>query len=347
MNPAGGWRRKLAETAAEIGRPLRLMEVCGSHSVAIARYGLRDLLPPEVKLISGPGCPVCVSGGGFIDQVIALAETGRTVALFGDLLRIPGNSGRTLRDAGRIKVIYSPEEALDHALAHPQEEVVFAAVGFEPTNAAAAALLETAVERKVENFSLLTDFKHLRPALDLLAAEDGGVDGFLLPGHVASVVGRKTFEGVPLPGVISGFGAETILHSLVLLLERIARQDRTAYNNYPQMVAEEGNPVARKLMDAFFEESDGEWRGVGVVPHGCRTIRAEFGIWDAARRYGLPERRTVENNGCRCGDVLRGRLEPPECPLFGKGCTPEHPRGACMVSEEGACQARYIYRNVK
>ena len=347
MNPAELWRRKLADAAALCGKPLRLMEVCGSHSVAIARYGLRDLLPPEVKLISGPGCPVCVSGGGFIDQVIDLAQMGKTVALFGDLLRIPGNSGRTLREISGIKVIYSPEEALDYAAAHPQEEVVFAAVGFEPTNAAAAALLERAVEEKQENFSLLTDFKHLRPALDLLAAEDGGVDGFLLPGHVASVVGRKTFCGVPLPGVIAGFGAETILHSLVLLLERIARQDREPFNNYPQMVAEDGNSVARQLMDAFFEPTHGEWRGVGVVPLGCRSIRAEFGKWDAARRYALPERRIAENTRCRCGDVLRGRLEPPECPLFGRACTPDHPQGACMVSEEGACQARYIYRNVE
>ncbi len=338
------WKKLLTAAAAKCGRPVRLMEVCGSHSTAIARWGLRSLLPESVELLSGPGCPVCVSGAGFIDRTIALCRMGVRVALFGDLLRVPGNTGMTLGGEAMTMVIYSPSEALEYAVTHPAERVVLAAVGFEATTAAVAALLEKAVELDVPNFSLLTDFKYLRPALDVLTDGAVPVDGFLLPGHVAAVVGRAGFAGLSRPGVIAGFAAEEILHSIVILLTRIAAGDCAAVNDYPAVVPEQGNPRALAAIDRFFENTDGEWRGLGILGGACRKLRPEWSRFDASVQYELPLPPPPQINGCRCGDVLRGMIRPEACPLFGRVCTPEHPGGACMVSMEGACAAAWIYR---
>ncbi len=338
------WRDTLREAAAGLKSPLRLMEVCGSHSLAVARSGLRALLPDGVKLLSGPGCPVCVSSASFIDRAIQLARQGVRVALFGDLLKIPGSHGSLAGEPGLL-VIYSPEEALEFARAHASEETVLAAVGFEPTAAVGAAVLEAAERENLKNFSLLADFKHLRPALELLAGDaECRPDGFLLPGHVASIVGEAGFRNLPLPGVISGFGAENILHSLKLLLAAIAQGDTRPVNNYPQLVAPEGNRVALALIDECFEAADSEWRGIGRLPKGGWKVAERFAAFDAVRKYQLPEEKTATASPCRCGDVLRGRILPSECPLFGSLCTPEHPEGPCMVSAEGACAALWNYR---
>ena len=345
-NSAVFWSDALRSAAARIGRPVRLMEVCGSHSFAAAKFGLRALLPDSVRLLSGPGCPVCVSGPGFIDRAVALCRRGVRVAVFGDLLRIPGSRGTLQGEAGLL-VIYSPEEALDYAAAHPAEEVVLAAVGFDPTLAAGAAILEEAAERESANFSLLCDFKRIRPVLDLLAADAGTrLDGFLLPGHVASVVGEAGFAGLALPGVISGFSAENMLHSILLLLQAVEKGGPAVVNNYPEVVAASGNRAALAMIEHGFEPGPSEWRGIGSVPGGGWLVRPEFARFDAARRYDLPFAETREPAGCRCGEVLRGALSPEECPLFGRGCTPVHPVGACMVSGEGACAAAFRYREV-
>ena len=341
---AAEWKRLLAAAAERCGRPVRLMEVCGSHSAAIARWGLRSLLPESVQLLSGPGCPVCVSGAGFIDRAIALCRRGVRVALFGDLLRVPGRDGATLGAESSTLVIYSPAEALDYALAHPGEEVVLAAVGFEPTTAATAAMLERAAEAEVPHFSLLTDFKFLRPALDTLIHGDVPVDGFLLPGHVAAITGRAGLRGLTRPGVIAGFAPEEILHALTLLLTRVAAGDCEPVNDYPRAVPEAGNPRALAAIDRFFENADGEWRGLGVIPGSCRRLRPAWRRFDAAARYELPPPSAPRADGCRCGDVLRGVIPPEACARFGRTCTPEHPGGACMVSIEGACAAAWLYR---
>lgn len=340
-------RRQLESLMAEIGRPVTLMEVCGSHSHAVAKSGLRSLLPGGLTLLSGPGCPVCVSSASFIANAIELCRRNVKVAVFGDLLRIPSPAG-TLGEEKGLLVIYSPEEALDYARANPGQEVVLAAVGFEPTLAATAALLDEAAEIKAANFSVLCDFKNLRPVLDLLAEDrSANLDGFLLPGHVAAVIGRRAFDGLALPGVVSGFTPENILDSIELLLGLTAKRRTESLNNYGPVVNESGNIEAVNLIRKYFEISDGEWRGLGTVKNGCWRIRRQFAKFNAHCRYGLSDIPAPFDNGCCCGAVLSGKMRPEQCPKFDKDCTPGHPVGACMVSSEGACSAAYYYREAK
>ena len=332
--------------ADKIGRPVRLMEVCGSHSFAIAKAGIRNLLPPSVQLLSGPGCPVCVSGEDFISRSIRLVRSGIRVAVFGDLMRIPSPLGTLGAEKGLI-VIYSPEEVLDYAESHPEEQVVFSAVGFEPTVSAAAVVLETARKKNLKNFSMLCDFKNVRPVLDLLCADqETALDGFLLPGHVAAVTGSDLFKGLPVPGVVSGFSPENILSSIALLLNEIAAGRNSILNNYPSAVVPEGNPEGLKMIKSVFEPADGEWRGIGLVAGGNWKIGSAYGGFDAMERFSVLQEPLPphQDRGCRCGEVLKGRIMPDECPLFGKICTSEHPVGACMVSEEGACAALWHNR---
>ena len=333
---------------ANVGRPVRLMEVCGSHSFAIAKAGIRNLLPSTVQLLSGPGCPVCVSGEDFIARAIRLVRGGVRVAVFGDLMRIPSQLG-TLGEEKGLLVIYSPEEVLRYAESHPEEQVVFAAVGFEPTLSAAAVVLERAKEMDLQNFSMLCDFKNIRPVLDYLCQDsECAIDGFLLPGHVAAVTGSDLFKGLPVPGVISGFSSENILSSLALLLKEIANGGTSVLNNYPSTVVSAGNVEALKMISAVFETADGEWRGLGNVPGGNWKIRREYSGFDAMERFSVLQEPLPphQDRGCRCGDVLKGRITPLECPLYGKICTSAHPVGACMVSEEGACAAYWHNREV-
>ena len=338
-------RKSLSDLARGIGRPVRLMEVCGSHSFAIAKAGIRSLLPPSVRLLSGPGCPVCVSGEDFISRAVLLARSGCRVAVFGDLMRIPSPAG-TLGEEKGLLVIYSPEEAVAYSEAHPEEEVVFCAVGFAPTLCAAAALLESAKQKRLNRFSMLSDFKNIRPVLDMLCRDpETSIDGFLLPGHVASVVGAEAFRGLPVPGVISGFSPENIISSIALLLKEIADGSGEVVNNYRSAVRREGNPEALSMISSVFEPADGVWRGIGQVPGGNWKIRADFREFDAMERFPiLRDKLPAGKSGCRCGDVLKGKIAPEECRLYGKICTPDHPAGACMVSLEGACAASWHNR---
>ena len=334
----------LNELALKIDRPGRFMEVCGSHSFAIAKAGIRNLLPSSVRLLSGPGCPVCVSGEDFISRAILLARSGVQVAIFGDLMKIPSPLG-TLGEEKGLMVIYSPEEVLKYAAAHPEKEIVFAAVGFEPTLSASAAVLDQVMQSGLKNFSMLCDFKNIRPVLDFLCRDsETALDGFLLPGHVAAVIGADAFSGLPVPGVISGFSAENILSSLALLMKLTAEGTVDVQNNYPSSVNRTGNRDALMMISRFFESSDGEWRGIGMVSGGNWKIRKEYSELDAMSRYSdlladLPPRM---ERGCRCGDVMKGIILPEECSFYGKKCTPAHPVGACMVSMEGACAASWL-----
>jgi len=343
LQSANFWRSSLAAAADACTPAIRIMEVCGTHTNAIAQHHLRKLLPENVKLISGPGCPVCVSGVLFIEKVRTLLNKNITVAMFGDLLRIPGTHG-SLMGEKNLKIVYSPDDALTFAQENPQREVVFAAVGFAPTLSATAALMSACVESRVKNFSLLADFKELSPVLDMLISSRN-IDGFLLPGHVASVVGSDYFKNLNVPGVVAGFDAENILHSLKMLLEAVKNGDnKFLCNNYPQAVRNAGNPVAMELINNYFELATSIWRGLGEVKGGGWQLKNNFAEFNAEIRYDLSAVSAQENPACRCGDVLTGLIEPQSCPLFGKYCTPSAPAGACMSSGEGACAAAFNFQ---
>jgi len=324
------------------------MEVCGTHTVAIRRFGIQKLLPDGVKLVSGPGCPVCVTPDAFIDEAAALARRGVIVTSFGDMLRVPGSrtSLEKERAAGcDIRAVYSPLDALEIA-AGSGRETVFLAVGFETTAPAIAAVALKAAEKKIANFSLLTSLRLVPPALKALLSTDIGLSGFLLPGHVSAIIGKPAYEfltGHGLPGVIAGFDAEGIIASLLLLLAMTAKGDQRVVNNYPSVVRDEGNARSRAVMAEVFAPADAEWRGLGMIPRSGLELRPAFAVLDARRRFSIRAAGAVPRQGCRCGDVLRGLIDPPACPLFNKSCRPDSPVGPCMVSSEGSCSAWVLY----
>ena len=332
------------------GEGLTFMEVCGTHTMAIARYGLRDLLPGALRLVSGPGCPVCVTAMRDLDLVVAMARLPEvTIVTFGDLIRVP--SSRTSlaeeRAAGAdVRVVYSPADAVALAAELPERQVVFVGIGFETTAPTVAASVLEAQVRGIANFSVLCLHKTMPgPLRALLESGETHLTGFILPGHVSVVTGTGCYGFVAdefgVGGVIAGFEAADVLESLLML----ARQQEPAIEiQYRRAVHAEGNPVARQVMERVFEPADADWRGLGVIPGSGLRFGDEFGVFDALRRFAVDPGETLEPQGCRCGDVLRGALEPPDCPLFGDRCTPESPVGACMVSSEGSCAAHYRYR---
>lgn len=347
-------RRKIdaaAERLARAGRTARLMEVCGTHTMAIARHGLRDLLPGNVVLCSGPGCPVCVTDAGYIDAALELARRGVTIATFGDLVRVPGSEG-TLAEAraegARVVVCYSPAEALALSREPGSPEVVFLAVGFETTVAPLAALLRSAVAAGATRFSMLTALKTVPPALAALAEDpEVGVNGFLCPAHVSAVIGAAAYEPLvaryAIPCTIAGFEPLDILLGLQDLLEQLAAGEARVVNQYARVVRAEGNRKARAAIEEMLEPVDATWRGLGAIPGSGLAIRAPFAAFDAERRHGVAVKPGKPAPGCRCGDVLKGKIFPDGCPMFGGACTPEHPVGPCMVSGEGSCAAHYKY----
>ena len=347
--------RELAEDIAAatrtIGRPLKLMEVCGTHTVAIFRHGIRDILPESISLLSGPGCPVCVTSAGDVEAAIELARRdGVTLKTFGDMVRVPGEK-ESLQEAraqgAAVDIVYSPLDALK-AASEGEEEVVFFATGFETTSPLVAATLHQAEERGVDNFSILSVHKLVPPALSaLLGGGEVNVDGFILPGHACTVTGSRPYfflgEEHHIPAVVTGFEAGEILEGILMLTRQIAAGEAKVEIQYTSVVREEGNPRALELLDHWFTPEDALWRGIGVIPGSGLALRDAFRHRDAALKFGI-ERRTIdEPKACRCGDVLKGMKLPPECPLFGKVCTPEKPVGACMVSTEGSCAAYFKY----
>ena len=335
-------------------RPLRVMEICGTHTMAIAKAGLRSLLAPGVRLVSGPGCPVCVTPAGAIDAVLALSgQPGVVVASYGDLLRVPGSArGDTLlrrRALGAgVMTVYSPLEAVEAAAKDPARQYVFLGVGFETTAPGTAACLLEAAGRGLANFSVLCLLKRTEPALRaLIAAPDFAVDGFLCPGHVAAVTGAEAFRFLPqeygLPAVVSGFEAGDILYSVWRLAKMRAEGRPGLENEYTRLVRGLGNPAAQAAIDRVFAPAASLWRGLGEIPESGYAIRPEFAPWDAAKKFAIQPGPAADLPGCRCGAVIRGVCAPQNCPLFGKACTPADPVGPCMVSGEGACAAAYKY----
>lgn len=346
------WLNIIRETAEKLGRPVQLMEVCGTHTMSAFRTGLRSLLPPSVRLLSGPGCPVCVTPNSFIDKAIALAERRDTaVATFGDMLRVPGS--RTSLEIvraknGHVLVVYSALDALAWARSHRDTELIFLGVGFETTAPGTAWAIQEA-RNSVPNFSVLCGHKTMPEAMAaLLRSGEVRIDGFLCPGHVSVIIGAEAYEPLVqefhVPCVISGFEGEDMLESIAMLLLQICEGHAGVEIQYRRAVTREGNRRAQDVLREVFEECDAEWRGLGLISRSGLRVAEPHSAVDAERRFrDLVVAPSVEPKGCSCGDVLRGAKVPPECPLFDRVCTPSHPVGACMVSSEGTCAAYYRY----
>ena len=329
------------------GRKLRIMEVCGTHTHEIFRLGIRKLLPESIELISGPGCPVCVTPVGFIDEACCLAlEKGCVICTFGDLIRVPGTemslAGARAQGA-QIKTVYSPLDAVELAKKEPDKQVVFLAVGFETTTPSACLAVEKAKAAGLDNFSILCANKTMPNAYQALK---GSADAFLFPGHVNAITGNAACRELckqGVSGVVAGFTAKELLTALAVTVTLLQKGEPFFVNCYPRVVKEEGSPAAQKLMAKVMEPCDSEWRGLGVIKMSGMKLRDEYADFDARKKYSLPEMKGKPNPACRCGDVLQGKCKPSDCKVFGKVCTPQHPVGACMVSGEGACSAYYQY----
>ncbi|HEX4959559.1 MAG TPA: hydrogenase formation protein HypD [Thermoanaerobaculia bacterium] len=338
---------------ARPGRHYRIMEVCGGHTHAIYRFGLEGLLPENVELIHGPGCPVCVLPMGRTDDGLALAELpGVIFTAFGDVMRVPGTKGSPLEHKARgaeIRMVYSPLDALKLAQSNPGKHVVFFAIGFETTAPSTALTLLKARQLGLKNFSVFCNHVTIIPAIRaILDSPDMRLDAFVGPGHVSTVIGCRPYEFIAQdfgkPIVVSGFEPLDILQSLVMILRQLAEGRSEVENQYARVVPWEGNlPALRALEEVFELRPYFEWRGLGFISQSALKLRDEFAEWDSERRFDVPGIRVTDPKAAQCGEVLKGVLKPPQCKLFGTECTPERPVGALMVSSEGACAAYYHY----
>jgi len=330
-------RRAISRLAKKLKKPVTLMEICGGHTQVIMRYGIRDILPKNIRLISGPGCPVCVSAQRDIDCIVSLAEHGIPVATYGDMLRVPGSSmslEAARAQGSKIFEIYSTTEVLTIRKTEP--EVVFFGVGFETTAPMTAYLLEN-------NVCVYSVHKLIPPVLKILADGDINIDGFLDPGHVSTIIGVQPYRQINIPQVITGFSPEKILKAIRVLLEIIWDGEPRVVNCYPEVVHDEGNTTAQKIISTHFSVVDSEWRGLGVLPQSGLDVKEKK--LNAKIKYSkifsmVPK---PKKTGCKCGEVLRGIREPVHCPLYKKTCTPLTPQGACMVSAEGSCSIYFKY----
>jgi len=333
-------------------KDVRLMEVCGTHTVSIFRSGIRSVLPQTISLLSGPGCPVCVTDQAEIDAFIELARIDDVIiTTFGDLMRVPGTQSSLQQEsaAGRdIRVVYSTFDALEIAKKNPDQHVVFLGIGFETTAPTIAASILSAAQMDVKNFSVICAHKLVPPALEvLMAAEDVLIDGFILPGHVSVIIGLKAyqpfFDKYQIPCVVAGFEPTDILYAISMLIEMLESNSPNLDNAYPRVVTVDGNTKAQQILDEIFEPADACWRGIGVIPQSGLKIRERYAAHDAEKLFNIevPDAKTPK--GCACGEVLIGTKIPPECALYKKACTPMDPVGPCMVSTEGTCAAYYKY----
>ena len=329
-----------------------LMEVCGTHTVSIARAGIRDLMPEGVRLASGPGCPVCVTSNRDIDTVIALSRIpGVTIATFGDMTRVPGSTSSLLAEqaAGRdIQIVYSPLDAIALAQANPDRQVVFVGVGFETTTPLVARSVKRAADLGLANFTVFAAHKNMPGALEAIVADPQlKVDALILPGHVSTIIGAKPYgflaKEYGVPGVITGFEPVDVLQGVAMIMRQLNEGRADIEIAYTRGVMPEGNPHAMAAIDEVFETCTATWRGLGDIPGSGYRLRDSFAEFDAVRRFQPEVEPTVDPKGCRCGDVLRAHMAPSDCPLFRKVCTPENPVGPCMVSSEGSCAAYYRY----
>jgi hydrogenase expression/formation protein HypD len=339
---------------ADAERHYRIMEVCGGHTHAIYRFGLKDLLPDNIELIHGPGCPVCVLPMGRIDDGLAIAENNSNVIFvaFGDMMRVPGATGSPFEHKARgtdVRIVYSPADALELARRNPDKEVVFFAIGFETTAPSTALTIMSAKAQDIRNFSVFCNHVTIIPAIRaILDSPDMRLDGFIGPGHVSTVIGCRPYEWIAgvegKPVVTSGFEPLDLLQSIVMLLRQLQAGEARVENQYKRVVPWDGNLAALKVMAEVFElRPYFEWRGLGFISQSALRVREPYAQWDAERRFAVPETRVADPKAAQCGEVLKGVLKPAQCKLFGKECTPEHPIGALMVSSEGSCAAYYSY----
>lgn len=333
------------------GPKLRIMEVCGTHTHQIFRLGIRSILSENIDLISGPGCPVCVTPVDFIDEAISLAlDHHCTITTFGDLVRVPGTHmslAQARASGAKVKVVYSPLDAVDYAAKHQDEDVVFLSIGFETTTPSDLLTIEKAEKLHLSNFSLLTANKTMPNAYE---AMKDSCDAFLYPGHVHAIIGtdvckKMLDEGVS--GVIAGFTANELLTAIAIIVRKSQQHQPFFVNAYPRVVRDEGSKSGMAIIQKYTRLTDATWRGIGVIPNSGLVLKDAYASYDARKKYPLEKMDSHPNPACRCGEILRGAIRPYECPLFGKLCTPDHPIGACMVSSEGTCSAYYLYGGTK
>ncbi|HUA83087.1 MAG TPA: hydrogenase formation protein HypD [Bryobacteraceae bacterium] len=340
---------------ADPDRHYRFMEVCGGHTHAIYRFGLKHLLPPNIELVHGPGCPVCVLPMGRIDDGLSMAEHPEVIfTAFGDMMRVPGTQGSPLAYKARgmdVRIVYSPADALKMAIANPDRHVMFFAIGFETTAPSTALTLKRAREQGVKNFSVFSNHVTIIPAIRaILDSPDMRLDAFIGPGHVSTVIGCRPYEWIARnehkPIAVAGFEPLDILQAVVMVLRQLNRGEAKVENQYNRVVPWEGNRAALKAMAEVFElRPYFEWRGLGFISQSALRLRNEYAEWDAERRFSVPGIRVTDPKAAQCGEVLKGVLQPAQCKLFGKECTPEHPIGALMVSSEGSCAAYYTFEH--
>lgn len=351
MKILNGLLKKIFQLA-EGKKNLRFMEVCGTHTVSIFRAGIRQILPKNIELVSGPGCPVCVTEDFFIDKSIAYAKNSEIIiATFGDMLKVPGsekNLAEIKAEGANIKIIYSPLDCIEIAKNNPTKKIIFLAVGFETTSPTIAATILSAKNLGIKNLFFFSAQKLVPPALKMLLNDKNvKVDGFLLPGHVAVVTGTKIFdflsENYKIPSCVAGFEAEEILLAILNLLRQIDEKNFYVANEYKSVVKAEGNLSAKKILSEVFEVENANWRGLGEIKNSGLKLRENFSDFDAEKIFTVKVEKITKKTACRCGEVLRGIINPTQCPLFGKICQPLHAIGPCMVSVEGVCAAWFKY----
>lgn len=341
---------KIKEISFRKGK-FKIMEVCGTHTVSLFRSGLRDLLKDYVEVISGPGCPVCVTPDSFIDKAISLSKKKDfIITTFGDMVRVPGSKSSLEKERANgadVRVVFSPLDSLTIAEENPSKKVCMLGVGFETTSPSLAFTIIQAKRKKLKNFFMLSAPKLIPPALSALLDERIGIHGFILPGHVSAVIGSKAYkilEERSIPGVITGFEPLDLVQGIYMILRQIERNEGKVEIQYKRVVKEEGNEKALKTLNEVFEPVDSEWRGLGMIPKSGLKIKDLYSEFDVERVFPLEIEKSEENPACKCGDVLKGIANPEDCPLFRKVCNPENPVGACMVSSEGTCSAWYKYK---
>jgi hydrogenase expression/formation protein HypD len=334
--------KEIADTLNKlVDRDLTFMHICGTHEAAIARTGLRSLLPERLKIVMGPGCPVCITPQGEIDAALDLVRKDCIIATYGDLLRVPGSEGSLESSGGDVRVVQGVHKAVEIAK-KTDKEVVFISVGFETTAPTVAATLLT---KPPANFSLLSCHRIVPPAMKwLLEQGEAKLDGFMLPGHVCTIMGYEDYEQFPVPQVVAGFEPEDILLGLLMLVKQVKEGTYRVDNAYPRAVSREGNIKAKKVMYEVFETYDVEWRGFPVIPGSGLRLRKEFEQYDAQKKFGIVFRHISKHSACICDKVLRGIAQPSDCKLFSKTCSPRSPVGPCMVSHEGACRIWHMYQ---
>jgi hydrogenase expression/formation protein HypD len=347
-----GLAGRLRRTVAGYDGTMTFMEVCGTHTMAIYQYGLRSLLPAQIRLISGPGCPVCVTPNSYLDRAVALSRRPQTViTTFGDMMRVPGSSSSLLEERARgadIRIVYSPLDAVAVAARNPEKQVVFLGVGFETTAPAVAASILAAEAKGISNYFVLAAHKTIPLPMQVLTADpELALDGYICPAHVSAIIGADAYrplaEEFHTPCVITGFEPADVLQGVLMLAEQVIAGESRVAIQYRRVVRPEGNLKAQSLLSQLFIPADVVWRGIGTIPGSGLEINERYAAFDAKKSLPVEVEPLRENSGCACGEILKGKLDPAQCPLFATVCTPENPVGACMVSSEGSCAAAYKY----